>query len=265
MSDFDQRFGGIARLVTPAGLEKLRNARVGVIGVGGVGCWAVEALARSAIGEITMVDLDEVCISNVNRQLHAIDGHIGQTKVSAMAERIRRINAECFIREDVRFYTESTSDSILAHGFDFVIDAIDAGKIKARMIAACVERRIPVVTVGGAGGRLDPTAVRCTDITRSLNDPLLYLVRKTLRTRYGFPRNIKRNFGVECVWSDERPAYLWSDGTMRDQREVKGTDMRLNCESGFGTATFVVGAFGFAAAAAAIRSIIGTEQDHPLA
>ena len=259
--DFDQRFGGIARLITPAGLETLRKSRVCVIGIGGVGCWAVEALARSAVGEITMVDLDEVCVSNVNRQLHAIDGHVGQTKVGAMAERIRRINPECVIREDLRFYTESTSDSILDHGYDYVIDAFDAGKKKAHLIAACKERGIPVVTVGGAGGRLDPTAIQTTDLTRSLYDPLLYLVRKMLRTRYGFPRNVKKKFDVDCVWSEERPSYLWSDGTMRDQREVKGSDMRLNCDSGFGTATFVVGAFGFAAAACAIRRLLEPSEE----
>jgi tRNA A37 threonylcarbamoyladenosine dehydratase len=256
MSDFDQRFGGIGRLVTPHGLEKLRRARVCVIGIGGVGCWAVEALARSAVGEITMVDLDDVCVSNVNRQLHAIDGHIGQPKVSAMAERIRRINPECVIREDQRFYTESTSDSILDHGYDYVIDAFDAGKKKAILIAKCTEKKIPVITVGGAGGRLDPTAIRTTDLARSLNDPLLHLVRKMLRTRHGFPRGTHRNLNIQAVWSEERPSYLWSDGTMRDQREIKGSDMRLNCDSGFGTATFVVGAFGFAAAAAVVRGIV---------
>ena len=237
MSDYEQRFGAVGRVLSRDGLDRLRKARACVIGVGGVGVWTAEALARSGIGGLTLVDMDEVCVSNVNRQLHALDGNIGRPKVDVMADRIRRIHPECEVRADTRFYNGATSESILSDGFDCVVDAIDHGKTKCHLIDACVKREIPVVTVGGAGGMRDPTAVKVADLSRTEYDPLLQQVRKRLRTRYGFPRG-KRKFGVECVFSTERPVFPLPDGEVCDSRDAAGGDMRLNCEGGFGTTAF---------------------------
>jgi tRNA A37 threonylcarbamoyladenosine dehydratase len=179
MSDFDFRFGGIGRLYNPAGLARLRAAHVCVIGIGGVGSWAAEALARSAIGQLTLVDMDEVCVSNVNRQLHALNPAIGLPKVQVMAERIHAINPECRVHALPEFFNESTADAILSERFDFVIDAIDNVPNKCLLMARCRQKAIPIVTAGGAGGRRDPSAIQTADLAFTGHDGLLRAVRKT--------------------------------------------------------------------------------------
>ena len=159
-SDYLERFGGVARLVGRAGLERLRTAHVCVVGVGGVGSWAVEGLARSGVGALTLVDLDDVCVTNVNRQLPALDGQIGRPKVAVLLERVRLINPQCRVEAVSEFFTEATADRLLAPDFDYVIDAVDLMSHKARLIAGCRDRGRPCLTVGAAGGRRDPTQVR---------------------------------------------------------------------------------------------------------
>lgn len=254
MSDFDQRFSGIQRLYSADGLQRLRQAHVCVVGIGGVGSWAVEALARSGVGELTLVDLDEVCVSNVNRQLHALDGEIGQTKVEVMARRVRAINPECVVHTVPEFFTAATMDEIMKPSFHGVIDAIDHVPNKCLLISRCREMKIPLVTTGGAGGRRDPTAIRITDLALTTHDGLLQAVRKKLRDEFGFPREMKKLFGVDCVFSAEPQVYPQTDGTVCAQRET-GSDLRLNCDSGYGTAAFVTGTFGFAAAARMVAKI----------
>ena len=158
LSDNDKqsdRFGGIARLYGEAGLRALGQAHVCVVGVGGVGSWTVEALARSGVGGLTLVDLDEVCVTNVNRQLPALDGGFGKFKVEELAKRVAAINPDCRVRARAEFFNDKTSGAILADGFDYVVDAIDNVSNKARLIADCRERGIPVITSGAAGGRRD--------------------------------------------------------------------------------------------------------------
>lgn len=253
VSDFEFRFGGIGRLFGTSGLAQLQRAHVAVVGIGGVGSWAVEALARSGLGKLTLVDLDEVCVSNVNRQLHATNETVGRAKVDVMAERVRSIHPECDVRPVIQFFTESNAAELLDLGFDYVVDAIDSVSNKCLLIAMCRDRRIPVVACGGAGGRQDPTQVRVSDLAFTTHDRLLQKVRDRLRKDFGFPRGEKK-FGVPCVHSPETPMFPRCDGSVSAQRET-GTDLRLNCESGFGTATFVTGTFGFAAAAVAIQSL----------
>lgn len=253
MSDFEFRFGGIGRLYGAAGLARLRAAHVAVVGVGGVGSWAVEALARSGVGKLTLIDLDEVCISNVNRQLHATNDAVGRPKVEVMADRVRGIHPECEIRAVTEFFTETNADTLLANGFDYVVDAIDSVMNKCRLIALCVQRGIPVVTCGGAGGRRDPTAIRVSDLAFTTHDRLLQKTRDVLRKHHGFPRGEKA-FGVSCVHSPEAPVFPTCSGGVSTERET-GSDLRLNCESGFGTATFVTGTFGFAAAAIVVQNL----------
>ncbi len=247
MNDFDERFGGIGRLFGADGLARLRAAHVCVIGIGGVGSWAVEALARSGVGELTLVDLDEVCVSNVNRQLHALDGEIGRAKVEVMARRARAINPGCKTHEVAAFFTEVSADEILATPFSYVFDAIDRSSKKALMIAACRKAGIPVITAGAAGGRRDPSAVRVADLSRVSHDRLLRETRNKLRAGHGFPRGAK-SFHVACVYSTEPPVYPAADGGVCAERDP-GADMRLTCDVGYGTASFVTGAFGLVAAA----------------
>ncbi len=253
MNPYDLRFGGIRRLYSKAGLDRLRRAHVCVVGVGGVGSWAVEALARSGVGRLTLVDMDDVCVSNVNRQIHAMDGELKKTKVMVMAHRIRAINPEIDARPIEAFLTPGNAASILDADYDYVLDAIDRPREKCVMIVLCRERGIPIFTAGGAGGRRDPTRIRVADLARSEGDRLLQSVRRILRAEHGFPRGAGR-FGVECVFSSERPVYPQPDGSVCEARPA-GADLRLDCRSGFGTATFVTGTFGFVAAARMVEEI----------
>jgi len=259
MSDFDFRFGGIGRLYGADALARLRAAHVCVVGIGGVGSWAVEALARSGVGHLTLVDLDEVCVSNVNRQLHALNPEVGRAKVEVMAERVRGINPECEVRPRLEFFTEANADALLGSHHDFVVDAIDSLTNKCLLLAKCRDRQIPVVTCGGAGGRRDPTAIRVADLALTTHDRLLQKLRDKLRKDFGFPRGEKM-FGIDAVYSPEPPVYPARDGTVCGQRETgaDGEALKLNCDSGFGTATFVTGTFGFVAAAHVVRSIADT-------
>src|ERR1051325_9139067 len=154
------RFGGVGRCFGGAGLERLHASRVCVVGVGGVGSWTVEGLARSGVGALTLIDLDDVCVTNVNRQLPAIDGQIGRPKITVLAERVRLINPECRVTTVHEFFTASSGERLLAARFDFVVDAVDRMSHKALLIAGCRERGLPVLTVGGAGGRRAPTMIR---------------------------------------------------------------------------------------------------------
>ena len=259
MTNHEARFGGILRLYGQDGQERLRRARVCVIGIGGVGSWAVEALARSGIGHLTLVDLDDVCISNVNRQLHAVTGEFGKPKVEVMAARVQLINPDCVVHAQQMLFTATTAESLLAASYDCVLDAIDQTPMKALLIARCRERRLPIVTTGGAGGRRDPTAIRVDDLTRSTHDGLLAATRKVLRDEYDFPRDTKMKFGVDCVFSPEPQVFPASDGTVCEQPEP-GSRLRLDCRSGYGTATFVTGAFGFVAAAQVVKLVTDPEK-----
>ncbi len=259
MTNYEARFDGIKRLYGAAGQQRLCDSHVCIIGIGGVGSWAVEALARSGVGKLTLVDLDDVCISNVNRQTHAVTGEFGKPKISVMAQRVKLINPDCVIHECQRLFTASTAGEILAIKFDALLDAIDSPSMKALMIAECVRRGIPVITTGGAGGRRDPTALRCCDLAHSTHDRLLAVTRKLLRTNHGFPKVPGTSFGVHCVFSPEAQVFPANDGTVCEKREADSS-LRLDCRSGYGTASFVTGAFGFAAAAEAVRIIVESHR-----
>ena len=254
MEDFAQRFGGIARLYGTSGLERLRAAHVCVIGVGGVGSWSVEALARSGLGALTLIDLDDVCITNVNRQLPALDGQMGRPKIDVLAERAQLINPACRVERVAEFFTAASAARLLEPRFDFVIDATDKLTNKCLIITGCRERGLPVLTMGGAGGKRDCTKVRVADLSHTEHDELLRQVRRKLRRDMSFPRGHGEPFGIPCVYSPELPVYPWKDGTCSAEPEPGGS-LALDCASGFGTATFVTGTFGFAAAGEVVRRI----------
>lgn len=249
--NFDFRFGGVERLYGPGSLEKIREAHILVVGIGGVGSWVAEALARSGIGSLTLVDLDDVCESNINRQIHALDGKIGKPKIEAMAERCRLINPMVEVRAKHAFYTEKTAEEIFDTRYDYTMDAIDSVNHKCALIDFSRRKGIPILTSGGAGGRIDPTQIRVTDLTKSFNDKLLQRVRKKLRQDYGYPRERRRRFKIECVFSPEEARYPESCVTDNGEK----TSRKLDCASGYGAAAHVTGAFGFIAAARILQKI----------
>jgi tRNA threonylcarbamoyladenosine dehydratase len=254
-SDYQDRFGGIARLTGNEGLERLRAAHVCVIGLGGVGSWTAEALARSGIGALTLIDLDEICVSNINRQVPALSQTIGQSKIQVLAERIRGINPECPVTCIEEFFTAANADRLLENKYKYLVDAIDSLANKCLLIAKCQALQIPVITAGGAGGRRDPTKIKIADLAFASHDRLLSSVRKLLRSDYGFPNDHKSAFGVPSVFSSEAAVFPQSDGTMCTQRGGERSERRINCNSGYGSAVFVTGTFGFVAAAHVVSKI----------
>ncbi|MEX3582179.1 MAG: tRNA cyclic N6-threonylcarbamoyladenosine(37) synthase TcdA [Burkholderia sp.] len=257
-ADRARRFSGVARLYGPAALAAFERAHVVVIGIGGVGSWSVEALARSAIGQLTLIDLDNVAESNTNRQLHALDGNYGKAKVEAMAERIALIDPACRVHCVEELAEPDNFETLLGSGFDFVIDAIDSVRTKVALIAWCVERGIPLVTVGGAGGQLDPTRIRIDDLALTIQDPLLSKVRAQLRKQHGFPRGPKAKFKISAVYSDEPLIYPEAAACEIDDEaeagSASGGPAGLNC-TGFGSSVCVTASFGFSAAAHALKTI----------
>lgn len=254
-----ERFGSIARLYGQAALPRLHAAHVAVIGVGGVGSWAAEALARSGIGTLTLVDLDDVCVTNTGRQLPALSSTVGQPKVEVLAARIREINPACKVFAVSQFFTESTCEAILSEKFTWVIDAVDRFSIKRLIIGECHKRSIPVLTCGAAGGRRDPTRVKVSDLAQSGQDILLKQLRRGLRNVYGFPKGNDVEFGIPCVSTNEPPVYAWPDGTVRNEQPEE-CDLKLDCHSGFGAATFITGVFGFLAASEVVRRIAESDR-----
>lgn len=279
--DFQRRFGGVSRLYGVAGLAKLQAAHIVVVGIGGVGSWAAEALARNAVGTITLVDLDNIAESNINRQIHALEGAFGKAKVSAMRERILQINPACKVQEIEDFVTLENARKLLDFNFDVLLDCIDDAAAKAILAAMCKSVKSPIVMSGSAGGRLDPTRIKVTDLSAVTNDKLLAKVRNILRRDYSFPRasNNKKSakFNVTCVYSDEpvlTPNAAESDicalekntniktdaletnihaasGDAKNPRAITG----INC-AGYGSSVCVTAPMGFAAAQLAINLIV---------
>ena len=254
MQEIEKRFGAMARLYGKAGFHRLQQAHVGVVGLGGVGGWVVEALARSGVGQLTLVDLDEVCVSNINRQVHALTTTVGHSKAVALKDRISEIAPDCIVHLDLAFYTPQRAEHFFSQAYSYVVDTIDSTQHKCHLIAQARERGQALMTSGGAGGCVDPSRIRVDDLSRTINDPLLLQVRKRLRQDYGFPKYKRQKFHIECVYSDELPRYPQADGTVSCQR-ARGGDYRLNCDAGFGSAAFVTGTFGFFLAARVVESI----------
>lgn len=236
----ERRFGGIARLYGAEGARRIAVANVCVIGLGGVGSWAAEALTRSGVGRITMIDLDHVAESNINRQIQADDATLGQAKVVAMQARIARINPQCktiCIEE----FIDTDNIAKLLPACDAVIDAVDNVRAKAALAAHCKHYKVLLIMTGAAGGRIDPTRICIDDLSRTTQDVLASKVRARLRSEYGFPRDPKKKFGIDCVYSLEPVHRLRNDDAVQ-------TSGGLNC-AGYGSSVAVTSAFGMAAAA----------------
>ena len=252
----NEGFRGIDRLYGVGSVARLGEAHIGVIGIGGVGSWVVEALARSGIGKLTLIDADEVCVSNTNRQLHALDGQFGKAKVAVMAERARAIHPGIDIDAIEQFLTPSNISTLLDRGYSLVIDCCDAFRTKVETIAWCRRRKLPLITCGSAGGRTDPTLIAVRDLAKTEHDAMLALVRKKLREEFNFPRGPKRYFGVQAVYSRENVRYPQADGSVCGLRPEQGETLKLDCGGGLGAATHVTAAFAFAAVSRALAKLL---------
>ncbi len=255
--DVARRFGGVIRLYGDAGLTKLQQSHVMVIGIGGVGSWAVEALARNAVGQLSLVDLDNVAESNVNRQIHAHEGQFGLAKVTAMAQRVKQINPNIVVNEVEDFITpdnlQKTMNTITTPA-DVVLDCTDAVKAKVALAVYCQHQQLPLYVSGSAGGRLDPTQIQTADLALVNGDKLLAKVRQQLRKYHGFPAAINpkkpKKLGVNCVYSNEamiKPSAVCEV----DDTGVTG----LNC-AGYGSSVSVTAPFGFTLAQLAINQLV---------
>ena len=257
-----RRFGGIARLYGELGLQRIRDAHVCVIGIGGVGSWAAESLARSAVGEITLIDMDIVAESNINRQLLATSSSIGRDKGLVMRDRINDINPICRVNVVDEFISRDNLTELISSDFDYIVDCIDDFRTKAALIHHCKVNKVKILTIGGAGGQVDPTKVVQTDLNRTQHDVLLAKTRKLLRQDYGFPRNLKRSFSIPCVYSNEQLVYPDGEGgisaqrpTQNDKSANEAASNALNCAGGIGSITHVTATFAFFASGFVLNHI----------
>lgn len=258
-----RRFDRMGRLIGDEKMKKLFSSHVMVIGLGGVGSWSAESLARSGVGNLTLVDFDEICVTNFNRQLHALDRTVGSQKVDVMADRLRKINPASKVHAIAKFYNQATSSDIFSFRPDYVVDAIDNVTAKCHLLDFCKKNQIPVISSTGSGGRMDPTQVKITDLAFTTVDPLARALRGILREKYDFPRNEKEAFGIEAVFSTEpasEPVELHYDGGKGFQCVCpQGDNPYFQCENRnviMGNASFVTGTFGLVAAAAVVQKLI---------
>jgi len=247
------RFIGFKQLVGVEAFERVSRARVCVVGLGGVGSWAVEALARSGIGALTLVDLDDVCVTNVNRQLHALSTTIGASKAEVLAARCREINPRCSVTVIKKFISANTADAVLSDSPTLVLDTIDTAEHKAVLLSECAQRQIPAITVGSAGDRLSPLTARVEDLSRTIHDPLLQIVRRKLRQEHNFPRSERTRFDIPCVYAPKQrgPREREESASCEPASRTKGR----SCNAGLGSAVYMTGTIGFIAAAATIAYI----------
>lgn len=258
-----QRFGGIARLYGQTALNRFAQAHICVIGIGGVGSWAAEALARTGIGAITLIDMDDLCTTNTNRQIHALRQSIGQPKTTVMAERIRAINPDCKITCIDDFITAANCAELLNQGFSYVIDAIDGAAAKAALLAYCRRNKIPVVTVGSAGGKIDPTQIGVVDLAKTIQDPLAAKVRQRLKQDFNLVKNSKGKLGIDCVFSTEPLVYPQPDGSVCTTKSTAIGSKKMDCAEGFGSVTMVTATFGLVSVAHVLKKILAKSAVSP--
>ncbi len=246
-ADLERRFGGLRRLYGDAGYARIRAARVAVIGLGGVGSWCAEALARSGVASLTLIDLDHVAESNINRQVQAVGATLGQAKVQALRDRIADIHPGCDVIGVEEFVDEQNWPTLLPQPVDVVIDACDQVRAKAAIAAWALGTTTMLVIAGAAGGKRRPHEVEVEDLGLVTHDPLLASLRQRLRKHHGAARGGK--IGVRCVFSREAVAPPDAACAIDDA----ATDSTLNCH-GYGSSVGVTATFGMVAASLAIES-----------
>ena len=254
MLDTNRRFSGLARLYAVTGAQNIRSAHIAVIGIGGVGSWAVEALARSGVGQLTLIDLDHVSESNINRQIHAVDATVGQAKVLAMRDRILSFHPSCKVTCIEEFVEPANWPAVLPLGISAVIDACDQVSAKTAMFAWARLNNVHFISVGAAGGKRHAHLVNIDDLSKATHDPLLAQVRNRLRKEHSAPREGKK-MGVACVFSSE--AVMPPDASC----SIEG-DGTLNCH-GYGSVVSVTATFGQCAAGWVMDKISSGKSENP--
>ncbi len=254
--EYLQRFSGLSRIYGTGALEQLNRAHFCIVGVGGVGSWAAEAAARSGIGQITLIDHDDIELSNTNRQVHTELGNLGKSKVDTLADRIKSINPECHCHAIDDLVTRANLDQFDFHQFDYVIDAIDHVQQKMALVHYLRRHKIRLVVTGGAGGLTDPTKIEINDLTRTYNDPLLAMLRSKLRHQLNYSRNPKRRYGIDCVYSTQQPVYPSNDGTVSYAKPGSENQTTLDCATGLGSFVGVTASFGLTALSHAIKKYL---------
>jgi len=251
MNEYLKRFSGVGALLGNDSLEYLKESHFLIIGLGGVGTWTVESLVRSGVGKLTLVDLDDICVSNTNRQIHALEGSYGEMKADALRERVKRINPDCEVEIVLSYFNEKSCDSILSHNYSMVVDAIDSIDDKCLLINECFKRKLKVVTAGAAGGKIDPTKITVAELSKTKQDMLLKGVRKRLKREYLYPLG-RGKAKVRAVYSFEPSKKLKACDI---QKNVK-----LDCDGGLGTTTYMTGIFGFMLSHIAIEEFLKSKK-----
>lgn len=257
-SNLEKRFSGLRNLYGERGFQAVAQAHIVVIGVGGVGSWTVEALARNAVGAITMIDMDLVSESNINRQLPAMSSTLGRDKTAVLKDRILDINPECDVTIVDEFITLKNVAEVLSSQvvWNYVIECVDSFRVKAAIIHHCKRNKLPMITVGGAGGQINPLKIKQADLSRTQHDALFSKTRKILRQDYGFARNPKRVFSIPCVYSDEQIRYPDGQGGITMEKPEGSEKSGLSCAGGIGSSMQVTAAFGLTAVAYVINQLI---------
>lgn len=257
----DHLFDGLTHLLTPAGQKAIQEAHVCIIGIGGVGSWTVEALARTGVGELTLIDLDEVCVSNITRQIHTHIGTVGRFKIDVMAERVKSINPLCKVHLVHDFLTLNNADDLLkAHPFNFVFDAIDGVLSKCLIINYCLKNKIPFLTVGASGALLSPVGLTITDLNSSHHDPLLMRVRQKLRRDFDFPKHEKRPWGIPSLYIPRLTKANEVCSLSPSLSPSEEDERPRTCQQGIGAVSFVTGSYGFYAASFIVQSLLNSNS-----
>ena len=245
--DFNRRFGGVERLYGKKALDRFKHSHISVIGIGGVGSWVAEALARNAIGKITLIDLDHIAESNINRQIHALTSTLGKSKVTAMKERMLEINPMCEIHIVDDFLSNENIEALIQTHFDVVIDAIDQASIKTSLALHTLNKKIPLVMTGGAGGRIDPSMIKIADLSLTHGDRLIAKIRHDVKKALQLKESQK--VGIDVVFTDE--VMIKPEGACETDEALTG----LHC-GGFGSSVMVTATFGLMAASLALKKLL---------
>jgi len=250
-----ERFGGIERLYGLEVFRAFKSTHACIIGIGGVGSWVAEGLARSGIGEITLIDMDDICVTNINRQIQALTSNVGELKTEVMAARLKDINPDIIVHIEDCFLTRENTRELIAEKYDTIFDAIDSVKPKAQLIWHCKRNKIPLLCAGGAGGLTDPSQIEITDLARTFNDALSSKTRSWLRREYNYSTNPKRKLDVDFVYSKEQTHYPKADGSVCKSKSEMDGSVKLDCSSGFGSSTAVTASFAMFAVAHMLNKI----------
>ncbi len=258
--DYLHRFGGVARLYGLDALTKLHSAHFLIAGLGGVGSWTAEALARSGVGTLTLIDLDDICQTNTNRQVHALNETIGKQKTDVLTVRLKSINPSIQIHSISDFVTQKNIHTYLSNNIDVVVDAVDSANVKAAFIAHCSKQKIRLIVSGSSGGKRDPQKIVVGDLGTTICDPMLSKVRNILYRHFNFTKSRNRRFRVDAVYSTEQMVYPKPDGSICQEKKALQAGVKLDCAGGFGSATMLTGSFGFAAANKAIERYLSDAE-----